>query len=294
MNRILQKKNVNLKALDVDNHKKQVKVAIAELESVDRDNDVFDPTAFDKTIKENGPRGSNEIWHLLDHGHKSFSALGKFSELGREGKYIVGVSTYKDSFAWREVAWPLYESGDISQHSVGFEALKDIEPKSEDSPRIITEVRLYEGSAVMWGANPNTPTLEIVKRLLNDDEDKDITAAEKIDEIIKKIRNNKRGFIEEDMSLLIIELKHLQKVFDTKSVVEIFREPVTSKATPDTTQDNSQVKTTEPEIKATQPETVKCPRCEKITHNTMTTKGYIKCHRCNAVFVYGSKDFIDF
>jgi hypothetical protein len=129
---------------------------------------------------------------------------------------------------------------------------------------------------------------------LNDDENKDITAAEKIDEIIKKIRNNKRGFVEEDMSLLIIELKHLQKVFDTKSVVEIFREPVTSKATPDATQDNSQVKTTEPEIKATQPETVQCPKCKLITRNTMLTKGYIKCHRCNAVSVYGSKDYIEF
>ena len=43
--------------------------------------------------------GTNEIWHLLDHTRTSFSALSKFEELGRQGKYIVGVSAFKNSFA---------------------------------------------------------------------------------------------------------------------------------------------------------------------------------------------------
>ena len=289
----LQKKAINLRALDVDNHKKQVKIAISELETVDRDNDIFDPKAYDKTIKENGPAGSNEIWHLLDHTSKSFSALGKFSELRRENQYIVGVSTYKDSFAWREVAWPLYEAGDITQHSVGFETLNQIEPKSENAPRIITEVRLYEGSAVLWGANPNTPTLEIVKRLMDSDDDRDITAAEKIDEIIKKMKGFKRGFNDEDYSLLIIELKFLQKLFDSKKVGEIFRGPVTSQATPDATKDKqSQVKATEPN-EPTLPETVECPNCKKVTRNAKDGKLYVKCHRCNTNFEPRSKMIID-
>ncbi len=81
-----QSKTFNLKALDVDNKTKSVKVAIAELETIDRDNDVFDPSAFDVTIKQRGPNGTNEIWHLSDHTSKSLSALSKFSELGRDGK----------------------------------------------------------------------------------------------------------------------------------------------------------------------------------------------------------------
>lgn len=222
------KKIFNLKALDVDPKKKMVKIAISELESVDHDGDVFDPGAYDRTIKERGPKGTNEIWHLLDHTQKSFSALSKFKELGREDKYIVGVSEYKNSFAWREVAWPLYEAGDITQHSVGFEVIND--EKRKDGVRIIKEVRLYEGSAVLWGANPNTPTMQVVKSLMNLDEDRDITAAEKIDELIKIIY---KGRFDEDQSLLIIELKRLQYLFDTKQTARIFTEPETTSTLPD-------------------------------------------------------------
>lgn len=337
------KKIFDLKALDVDTKTKRVKVAISQLEDVDRDNDVFDPSAYDKTIKENGPSGANEIWHLLDHTPRSFSALSKFKELNKEGKYITGVSHYKNSFAWREVAWPLYEAGDITQHSVGFEILKASERDSKGI-RTIKEVKLYEGSAVLWGAQKDTPTMQVVKSLLNLEEDRDITAAEKIEEIIKQI---KKGRFDEDHGLFIIELKRLQTLFDAGQVLNIFKEPDYSskefsdadimflkrmiphhemaidmsekiksqsdlysfaqkiikaqsgeieqmkswlkneKSTPETT-----LKTTEPETTATLPDVVQCPSCSRHTHNTQLQKGYIKCHRCDAQFVYGSKIFI--
>jgi HK97 family phage prohead protease len=281
------KKIFQLKALDVDEKKKQVKVAIAQVEDVDKDEDVFDPPAFDKTMKENGPKGTNEIWHLLDHTPKTFSALSKFSELGRDGKYIAGVSNYKNSFAWREVAWPLYEAGDITQHSVGFQVLKANERDSK-GVRVIKEVRLYEGSAVLWGAQPDTPTMRVVKGLLNIEDDRDITAAEKIEEIVKKLKQERKGFNDEDYSLLIIELKRLQTLFDAGQIKNIFQEPET-KTTPETT-----VKATEPEQTTTLPDVVECPSCARFTYNTQIEKGYIKCHRegCGVQFVYGSKLFI--
>ncbi len=40
-------------------------MAIAEMESIDRDGDVFDKSAFDKTIAERGPLGSNEIFRKI-------------------------------------------------------------------------------------------------------------------------------------------------------------------------------------------------------------------------------------
>lgn len=278
------KKYIQVKALDVDDKKKQVKVAISQLEDVDKDQDVFDSKAYDKTIKENGPMGSNEIWHLLDHTSKTFSALSKFSELGREGKYIVGVSQYKNSFAWREVAWPLYEAGDITQHSVGFQVVKE-EPRNEKNVRIIKEVRLYEGSAVLWGAQPDTPTMQVVKSLLNIEEDSDITAAEKIDQIIKQI---KKGRYEEDQSLLVIELNRLQYLFDTKQVGKIFEPEKSTHNAKETTEPNE---ITLPEaVKAFSP-TTECPACNGLTKNTIAEKDYCICHRCKAVFVPGSKLF---
>lgn len=228
-----QSKIFNLKALDVDSSTKRVKVAISEMESVDRDGDVFDPSAWTKTIKEKGPSGTNEVWHLLDHTTKSFSALSKFSELFVEDRKLIGVSQYKNSFAWREVAWPLYEAKEITQHSVGFKTIK--ENKAGDH-NLITEAELYEGSAVLWGANPNTPTMQVVKSLMNHDDDMDITAAEKIEQITKRIREGK---FDEKAELLIIELKRLQYLFDTKNITEIV---------------HPKENTTQPEVKATEPE----------------------------------------
>ncbi len=269
------KKVFDLKALDVDTKTKQVKIAISQLETVDRDEDVFDPAAYDKTIKENGPKGSNEIWHLLDHTAKTFSALSKFKELGREGKYITGVSHYKNSFAWREVAWPLYEAGDITQHSVGFEIVNATPRDEKSNIRTIKEVRLYEGSAVLWGAQPDTPTMAVVKGLMNLEDDSDITAAEKIEQILKQIKKGR--YEDEGQSLLIIELKRLQYLFDTKQVEKIFEPEMQSTQT---TQ-----KTTEPELTTTLPDVVECPSCKKQNYNSKA--GYIRCRGCDKVFVPG-------
>lgn len=278
------KKVSNLKALDIDTKTKRVKIAISQMDSVDKDKDIFDKSAWNKTIKENGPQGTNEIWHLLDHTPRSFSALSKFSELGIEGKYLTGVSVYKNSFAWREVAWPLYEAGDITQHSVGFETL-DATERDNKGIRIIKSARLYEGSAVLWGAQPDTPTMAVVKSIMNMEEDRDITAAEKIDEILKKL--GRKGFNDEDYSLFIIELKRLQKLFDAGRIVEIFKEP--DETTPEEKEEVQE--TTEPP-KNILPDVVQCPGCHKPTYNTQESKGYIRCHRCKTVFTYGGNLFI--
>ena len=184
-----QKKYNTCKTLDIDTSQRQVKIAIAEMETIDRDNEVFDPKAFNKTLKEQGPDGSNEIWHLLDHDNNSFSALSKFKEIGVTGKYVYGVSQYKDSFAWREVAWPLYEAGDFNQHSVGFVPLNKV--KQKEGHTVITDVRLLEGSAVLWGAQPNTPVLGIQKAIKDLFDDAELDTQEIIEHrfsrLIKRI-----------------------------------------------------------------------------------------------------------
>jgi len=201
----IQHKVYDLKALDVNTSKRSVKVAIAEMESVDRDGDVFEKSAFDKTIAERGPNGSNEIWHLVNHERKLESSLGKFQKLYKEGKYIVGENSYRDMFLWKEVAWPLYERGDITQHSVGFSVLN--QQKGVDH-NVITQVALWEGSAVLWGANPNTPTFEVVKSFL---EQKKETAFDYMAWVIKKLKEGK--YTGENESLLINELQEVSALF---------------------------------------------------------------------------------
>ena len=220
------KKIISCKTLDIDTAKKSVKIAIGETETIDSDGDLIVPTAAIKTLKENGPEGSNEIWHLLDHTPKSFSALSKFSEMGMYGKYIGGVSNYKDSFAWREVAWPLYESGDFTQHSIGFSTIKRQEKSGYTE---ILEIKLYEGSAVLWGANSNTPTLAVMKSLGIDPSDDIISRIERLTKGLKTGQYQD----ESHQSLIAIELMQIkQDVFDI-------------------------VKATKPEMKSTLPEDIK-------------------------------------
>jgi len=202
---IYEKKYFSMKALDVDTTTKQVKVAIAQMEDIDRDKDVFATTAFDRTIKNKGPQGSNEIWHLLDHTPTSFSALSKFSEVFKEGKYIVGISKYKDSFAWREVAWPLYESGDFTQHSVGFRTVKS---EQRNGFREITEVELWEGSAVLWGAQPDTPTIDVRKGMTVQEQSQGIQS--RMQRLCKFINSSRDP--EESKSLVEIEFKQIQQL----------------------------------------------------------------------------------
>lgn len=206
MSEFLQKKKIDCKALDVDSVGKQVKIAFAEFATIDRDKDLILPTAADKSIRERGPQGTNEIWHLLDHYQNSFHALSKFTELGTDGKYLWGVSKYKNSFAWREVAWPIYEAEEFTQHSIGFNTLKSQE---RDGYREIQEIAVWEGSAVLWGANPNTPTMQIVKAALGlHDQKEDINV--RLEHMIKAFKDDK--FEDEShKSLMIIQLKHIQQ-----------------------------------------------------------------------------------
>lgn len=211
MRKKYEKKIIDCKALDVDHSTRQVKFAYAKVDEIDRDQEIFDTNAFTKSIQENGPTGSNEIWHLLDHYGNSFSALSKQSEVGMDGQYLYGVSKYKDSFAWREVAWPLYESGDFTQHSIGFTTLKD--EKNSAGIRIIKEARIFEGSAVMWGAQPDTPVLQLFKSEFDEEMDPDELIYSRFERAIKRLKEDK--FSDGNKSLLLIELLQLQNQFLT-------------------------------------------------------------------------------
>ena len=193
--------------LDIDESTKQVKIAIAAVEKIDRDGDVFDAKAFNRTIAAHGPKGSNEVWHLLDHrwGIRE-GALSKASELYMEGQYLVLVSEYKNSFNWREVAWPLYTGGDITQHSVGFYTNTSEDKKDY---RLITDVTLMEGSAVLWGAQSDTPTLEVVKNFIgNIEKEMNIdNIGVRFGKIYKGIKDGKY----DDLSLLNLEFKYLER-----------------------------------------------------------------------------------
>lgn len=212
---MIQTKSYDLKALDVDTSKKRVKIAFSHIGNVDRDNDIITAGAFSRTFAAKGPTGTNEIWHLLDHGWRiSDSALSKYTELGIEGNYAYGVAPYIDTFAWREIAWPLYEAGQITQHSFGFRIVKASRP-DDNSPRIIEEVEMFEGSAVLWGANPETPTMDVVKNFIKQKEE---SIEDRVKWILKCLKDGRySGENESLLTLDLMQLTAIQKAVETPS-----------------------------------------------------------------------------
>lgn len=154
--------------LDVDTASRRVKIAIAGIGNIDRDRELIPENAFNRTIADRGPAGSNEIWHLVDHSWSLKSALSKFSELYVQDNHLVGVSTIAKTTLGNDVL-EHYQDNNINQHSIGFSVIKSAPIEKTDAAGNVSryvelqEIALWEGSAVLWGANPNTPTLSVGK-----------------------------------------------------------------------------------------------------------------------------------
>jgi len=199
-------KNIEGQPVDVDTTGRRVKVVISEMGSVDLDNDIIEQTAYNRTLDQRGPKGANLIWHLTDHNPSMKTAIGKFSELYVKGNQLVGITDIPKT-TWGNDMLEFYKSGHINQHSVGFSTIEAEDGKGE-GPRIIKQIKLYEGSAVLWGANPNTPTLEAPKG-----EIKELIPAlvKELDLLIKSMKTGK--FTDEAFELMEIRIKQLQDKF---------------------------------------------------------------------------------
>lgn len=191
---------------DVDDVKGIVTGYFSAFNNIDSDGDVIVSGAYKKTIAENGPNGRNRIMHLLQHN--PLMPLAKPMELIEDGKGLRFVSKITETSYGKDVI-KLYAEGVFNEHSVGFEIVKS---DNKAGYREIREIKLWEGSTVTWGANPNTP-IESMKSW-----DKP-----KSEEMIAKMCNliRKGDLTDESLITLEICLKQLEehlKALELKSV----------------------------------------------------------------------------
>lgn len=127
---------------------------------VDSDGDVMQKGAFAKTIAMNGPNAANRIWHLFNHSHAH--PINKFSQLF-EDEIGLGYGTKFPDTKWATDILVLHQEKAITEHSIGFNIIQSRQERTQDnrSYQVIQEVRLWEGSSVLWGANQFTPTTGI-------------------------------------------------------------------------------------------------------------------------------------
>jgi HK97 family phage prohead protease len=220
MKRYFEQKTVSNSVQDVSTTTRKVKVAISQMGSKDFDNDVIDHNAYTKTLTERGPKGANLIWHLTDHNPSLKSAIGKFSELYVEKDYLVGVTDVPNT-TWGNDVLEFYKSGHINQHSVGFRTIKQENQKSvEGEYNLIKEILLFEGSAVLWGANINTPTIEVGKSM-----EEVMTQHEKLSkELSMLLKSLKDGRFSDD-AFEFIEIRVAQINEAIKSLISIDTTP---------------------------------------------------------------------
>ena len=213
----IENKSYNDMILDIQPETRTVKACWSRIGNVDLDNDIIVAEAFTKTIKERGPKGKNMIWSLVDHKADMAHTLGKPKELYIEGDMLVAVTDLIETECGED-AIKLYEAGLINQHSIGFSTLKsDVDPKT--GIRTITELKLYEGSAVLWGANPETPTLGFKGEFKETKE----TLSLRLENLIKAFRGG--SFTDDTFALMEIQIKQIQAELLTLEIAETITQP---------------------------------------------------------------------
>ena len=113
------------------------------------------PRAFLKTLKQNSDHAvvwSHDPARVLGTT-ESGSARFEVDERGLRYEADLDLADPDGMGAYRKIA-----TGKVRQSSFSFEVVKDKWEQREDAlpHRTLTEVRLYEASPVLWGANPET------------------------------------------------------------------------------------------------------------------------------------------
>jgi HK97 family phage prohead protease len=197
MKGLLEYKNFTAEIKDIDAKSMTVTGYWSKFGNVDYDDDIIAMGAATKTIAERGPMGSNEIFFLNQHNWSQPHGKPMVLEAQEKGIYfeskIAPTSYGKDALV-------LYAEGIVVQHSIGFSTVKaDYDQKT--GVRTIKEIKLYEGSNVTLGANPETPFTGF----------KSLTMAEINDQISKMMKLLKDGSLtDEGFGRLEIALKQFQ------------------------------------------------------------------------------------
>lgn len=171
----------------------------------DSDGDVIAKGAYQKTIKENGER-VRYLWQ-----HKMDKPIGKIKEMYEDDKGLMFVAEIPKTTLGND-ALELMKAGIVTENSVG---ILPIQKQMKDDYREITEVKLYEISAVTLAANDQAKILDVKGKVDIENEFK------RFDALAKLIR---KGKISDDMGYAIeAEILKLKSFFIdfTKPIDEV-------------------------------------------------------------------------
>jgi len=179
---------------DLDSNKRQVAIYLAKFDNIDADNDMIKKGAFTKSIQERGPEASSNRRIAYLRWHDWEKPIGKFLSLSEDDYGLFAVAQLGQSQIGED-AWNDYNDGIIREHSIGFQYIQDKMRWIDDmnAPAqgywMISELKLYEGSAVTFGANEETNVVEVMKS--EQKIEKAVKISEQIDTLIKALATGK-------------------------------------------------------------------------------------------------------
>ena len=151
MNTMLYKAAPVGELLDADENAGIIKGYGSIFGNKDSDNDIITKGAYKKTLAENGDR----VKYLYQHDMNQ--PIGKMLELYEDDKGLVFVAQIAKTQLGKDVV-ELMKSGVITENSVG---ILPIQRQNKGEYREISEVKLYEISAVTLAANDQAKILDV-------------------------------------------------------------------------------------------------------------------------------------
>lgn len=198
---VIEYKDFGGEILDVDMTSRRVVANWSGLGNKDYDSDIIHKSAYDKTIRERGPKGKDLIYWITDHYPSVKNIPGKVVELNVVGNHLQAVKQASDTTFGNDIL-KLYQDGIIKQHSVGF---VPVEWETFKDHRLIKQIQLFEGSSVLWGANEDTYTVSVSKSLIDNPQ----SVMDELDNLFKAFKSG--TYTDETFGLLELRIKTIQK-----------------------------------------------------------------------------------
>ena len=180
---------------DVDTKNSVVTGYLSKFGNEDYDKDIILEGAFKRSLQQR----RDKIMFLNQHDWKQPHGFFDILQEDKNGLYFESRPLIDTTYS--QDAIKLYAAGIIKEHSIGYQTVQS-EYDSKTEIRSISEVKLYEGSNVTMGANPETPFTGFKSLTIKD-----------INEDIKKITSVlKTGTVSDECFIqLEIALKQLVK-----------------------------------------------------------------------------------
>ena len=200
-------KSQSLGIKDLNLEKREVAMYLSHFGNVDSDGDLLVKGCFKKSLQERGCNSPSNRKIAFLRYHNWEMPIGAFTTLEEDEIGLFAVARCGNSTKGNDALLD-YQDGIIREHSIGFKYIGDkikwIEDASMDNGGFynITEVALWEGSAVTFGANELTPVVQVSKGENKVDVIGEIS--NEMDVIFKSIVNGKGS----DERLYQLEMKH--------------------------------------------------------------------------------------